>query len=635
MKTNSKLKDGLIRWLALGSLCILVLSSLSIGVCRSPYQENVTDTKNPGTVKLVYLKAFPFLVENIALSRIGPLWLPLPWSQLQFDIPFSLHLKINGKTQNVDLPVRILLRYILGFYPMTYELKHYLNATVFAVCGDLTVIPYSYLENYIYDQPLFNVSDTATFGQATWGLTSADFNNDGYTDFAVAWADCPFTHSGISIFYNDENGGFTRNDVYTFNYNYITDLNAGDYNNDGHIDLLFTYSEYTVYQGLPVNINGVGTLLLNDATNHFHNATTVFWHGPGEPYNLEDRINPKIITADFDMDGNPDFLVGDGSGKVELYDNDGAGNFTSEGIINDWGMISRVTPGDFDGDGDNDFCVAANSDDSNGRIYFIQNQMKESNGTTVFATGYGKAILGFSSSIPGACLQNLDYNNDGKLDLLIGLDDTLTLCLTNQSTFDIFSLGQLPRRRGYNDVLDMGALTSADYNNDGKADFVIGGVQGVVRLGLNNYSPWFTPFKPEVWPARVVVNKISYFGIKATDFYGGNVSYYIDWGDGTNSGWVGPYPSGVNAELNHTWTRALTFLVHAKAKNNYGESKWATTYRIVEKHYGSQIMESLLPFPADIRGSLDASPTKDNRMVFDPNFTDRFFAFEPVELRTL
>ena len=75
-------------------------------------------------------------------------------------------------------------------------------------------------------------------GQTAWGLTTADFNMDGLMDFAVSWATNPWTHSTISIFYNDGDGGFTQDDVYTPSNTYIADLNSADYDNDGDIHLL-------------------------------------------------------------------------------------------------------------------------------------------------------------------------------------------------------------------------------------------------------------------------------------------------------------------------------------------------------------------------------------------------------------
>jgi hypothetical protein len=54
------------------------------------------------------------------------------------------------------------------------------------------------------------------------------------------------------------------------------------------------------------------------------------------------------------------------------------------------------------------------------------------------------------------------------------------------------------------------------------------------------------------------------------------VYYFIDWGDNTNSGWVGPYLSGDQITQSHTWSTKGTYTLEAKAKDIYGnESDWA------------------------------------------------------------
>jgi len=67
------------------------------------------------------------------------------------------------------------------------------------------------------------------------------------------------------------------------------------------------------------------------------------------------------------------------------------------------------------------------------------------------------------------------------------------------------------------------------------------------------------------------------FTFKATDPDGDNVYYFIDWGDGTTSGWYGPYLSGEEVTHNHTWSVKGTYSVKAKAKDIYNqESPWGT-----------------------------------------------------------
>jgi hypothetical protein len=63
----------------------------------------------------------------------------------------------------------------------------------------------------------------------------------------------------------------------------------------------------------------------------------------------------------------------------------------------------------------------------------------------------------------------------------------------------------------------------------------------------------------------------------ATDSEGENISYYVDWGDGTNTGWIGPYPSGQEQIMNHTWTKKGTYTIKAKARDIHDqESDWGS-----------------------------------------------------------
>ena len=55
------------------------------------------------------------------------------------------------------------------------------------------------------------------------------------------------------------------------------------------------------------------------------------------------------------------------------------------------------------------------------------------------------------------------------------------------------------------------------------------------------------------------------------------VWYIVEWGDGTSSGWIGPYNSGQQINLSHTWFREYTFIIKVKAKDPYNtESDWGT-----------------------------------------------------------
>lgn len=64
----------------------------------------------------------------------------------------------------------------------------------------------------------------------------------------------------------------------------------------------------------------------------------------------------------------------------------------------------------------------------------------------------------------------------------------------------------------------------------------------------------------------------------STDIDGDKISYLFDWGDGTTSGWMGPYDSGQSATQSHSWSSTGTYSVKVKAKDDTGkESIWSDT----------------------------------------------------------
>ena len=93
----------------------------------------------------------------------------------------------------------------------------------------------------------------------------------------------------------------------------------------------------------------------------------------------------------------------------------------------------------------------------------------------------------------------------------------------------------------------------------------------IVQLVQNN-----PPNKPTIDGPISGKPGIGYtYTISTTDPDGDNVSYFVDWGDNSNSGWVGPHVSGEEITLSHTWNKKGTYTVKAKAKDTYGvESDW-------------------------------------------------------------
>lgn len=70
-----------------------------------------------------------------------------------------------------------------------------------------------------------------------------------------------------------------------------------------------------------------------------------------------------------------------------------------------------------------------------------------------------------------------------------------------------------------------------------------------------------------------------YYQFSSTDPESNDLYYYVDWGDGTNSGWLGPYASGEKASDTHSWSEKDTYAIKVKAKDIYGlESDYGTLY---------------------------------------------------------
>ncbi len=90
------------------------------------------------------------------------------------------------------------------------------------------------------------------------------------------------------------------------------------------------------------------------------------------------------------------------------------------------------------------------------------------------------------------------------------------------------------------------------------------GLQVIVYT--NNYPPE----KPiMLGPNEGLKDKNYYFNISTIDLDNHEIEYYIDWGDNTKTGWIGPYNSGESITLEHNWTKRGTYQITAKAKDIY------------------------------------------------------------------
>jgi hypothetical protein len=338
-----------------------------------------------------------------------------------------------------------------------------------------------------YTAPFFEVYKLKYFGQSAFGLTSADFNNDGLLDFSVCWTTYPFEYSAISIFFNDNNRSFRIENIKQIKYD-ANDLDAADFDGDGAIDIMCArYDGEGIYS---VNI-------LWNQNNNFEQESHIV--------DFDEKVgywsNVHTATADFDLDGDTDFIVGGNCGKVKLFKNDGNGNFIDDGIIFDYGDNSwGLDTGDFNNDGYPDFIVCARTNaneypfNDSGHIYLKLNDKTSIcfNGSTP-GTLVASLPFSFDYTIGAANFGSvviLDYNNDNLLDVLYGGDWKIFLLMqqVDGSFNPFYAVGLRDRELTWSDRLKAGGFTIGDFNYDGYDDVVVGGVKGTVRLLINNMT---------------------------------------------------------------------------------------------------------------------------------------------------
>jgi len=70
------------------------------------------------------------------------------------------------------------------------------------------------------------------------------------------------------------------------------------------------------------------------------------------------------------------------------------------------------------------------------------------------------------------------------------------------------------------------------------------------------------------------------YSTSTTDNEGDQVYYWFDWGDGTNSGWIGPKNSGETCKASHSWSKG-SYKIKVKAKDTGDHvSVWSDTLDI-------------------------------------------------------
>ncbi|MFO7677000.1 MAG: M14 family zinc carboxypeptidase [Thermoplasmatota archaeon] len=98
----------------------------------------------------------------------------------------------------------------------------------------------------------------------------------------------------------------------------------------------------------------------------------------------------------------------------------------------------------------------------------------------------------------------------------------------------------------------------------------------IIHVRVN--TPNNPPEKPETpkGPSQGSPGTNYLFSTKTIDVDGDKIFYNFSWGDGTYSGWIGPFDSGEEAFATHSWDEKGTYEIKVKAKDIIGdESDWS------------------------------------------------------------
>jgi hypothetical protein len=332
-------------------------------------------------------------------------------------------------------------------------------------------------------------------------VTTGDVNNDGKPDIIFDGV------NSLNVFLGDGQGNFTQSQYISGLHDQANAPFLGDLNGDGVPDLvvgavqgdgplyvllgngdgtfgnrstLFPGSPQTFTRIVLADVNHDGKLDVVGTDLSMQEVAVFLGNGDGtlrSPLAYYSGLNPGgLVAADFNLDGNLDIVTVNSSENTfsTLFGN-GDSTFQAAQIVlpllgatiqnlgvSNTGAFPAV--GDFNGDGKLDLAMGFTN--GNNPACAAAFEIAGNNGSGIFSSP--TIATGASNSI--CFLAAADFNNDGYLDLLAAEDK-------NAVTYLGGGLGQFSTSTGGTSDNCGGTppqqITTGDFNNDGKLDFII------------------------------------------------------------------------------------------------------------------------------------------------------------------